>query len=68
MYASPIFCPEMMFSYFTPNLQLFVDRELGFLGSTTKINIFKVGNMAIGFNLIKGLWKKDFNEYFKKKN
>ena len=55
MYASPIFRPEMMFSYFTPSLQLFSDRELGFFGSTTKINFFKVGNMAIGFNLIKGL-------------
>ena len=48
-----------MFSYFTPSLQ-FLDSQLGFLGTTTKILTFfrrkhshcLEGNIAIGFDLL----------------
>ena len=48
MYASPIFRPEMMFSYFTPSLQLFGDSEMGFLGSIQqKLTFLKLGTWLL---------------------
>ena len=45
MCTTPIFTPEMMFSYFTPKLQLAGDSTLGLLGSyrTKNCYIFKQG-------------------------
>ena len=45
-----VFRSEMMFSYFTPKLQLLGDSALGLLKSTTKSDIFLVGNITIAFN------------------
>ena len=53
-----------MFSYFTPKLQLLGDSALGLLKSTTKSDIFLVGNVTIGFNFLEGLWNKDLHELF----
>jgi len=48
MYASSIFRQEMMFSYFTPSLQLFSDSELGVLGSIQqKLTFLKSGTWPL---------------------
>ena len=58
MCTTPIFRPEMMFSYFTLKLQLLGDNALGLLGSTTKYLHFLVGNITIVFNLFRGFVKQ----------
>ena len=67
MYASPIFRPEMMFSYLTPSLQLFGDSEMGFLGSIQqKLTFLKLGTWLLVLIWLRDCEKKDFNEYLKK--
>ena len=63
-HSTPIFRPEMMFSYFNPKLQLLGNSAMGLLGSTTKNWHFLVGYIKIGFNFLGGLWNKDLHELF----